>query len=175
MANTLQKIIYNLSAISPLCFIIAVIWYAQKHTLIVPAVCMGIGIVLILCLAVSLSYAKKHLAPIIINVTNISPHDVWVVVYFVFYMIPCASIVIEDFNIVIYGIFVAIFVVIVSFTNLAIPNPVLMWRGYHFYKISAGNGISGYLFVTNRQIRKAKDITTIKRFSDFLLIDTERQ
>lgn len=81
MANNLQKLIYNLSAISPLCFVFAVLWYIQKQTLIVPIICAGIGIILILCLAVSFSYGKKHIAPIIIRVTDISPHDGWVVAY----------------------------------------------------------------------------------------------
>lgn len=175
MVNNLQKLIYNLSAISPLCFVFAVLWYIQKHTLIMPAICVCIGIIAILCLAVSFSYGKKHVAPIIIRVTDISPHDGWVVAYIVSYMIPFASMAIKDFDIIICGIIAAILIVIVPFINSAIPNPLLVCRKYHFYKINAENGISGYLFISKRKLRKAKDITTIKRVFDFLLIDTEVQ
>lgn len=172
MANNLQKLIYNLSAISPLCFVFAVLWYIQKQTLIVPVICVGIGIILILCLAVSFSYGKKHIAPIIIRVTDISPHDGWVVAYIISYIIPFASMAIKDFDIVICGIIAVILIVIVPFVNSAIPNPLLMCRKYHFYQISEENGVSGYLFISKRRLRKANDIKTIKRVFDFLLIDT---
>lgn len=173
MANNLQKLIYNLSAISPLCLVFAVLWYIQKQTLIIPVVCVCIGIILIFCLAVSFSYGKKHVAPIIVRVTDISPHDGWVVAYVVSYMIPFASMAIKDFDIVILGIIAAILIVMVPFVNSAIPNPLLMCRKYHFYQISAENGVSGYLFISKRKLRKAKDIKTIKRVFEFLLIDTE--
>ena len=156
MANNLQKFIYNLSAISPLCFVFAVLWYIQKHTLIVPAVCVCIGIILIFCLATSFSYGKKHVAPIIVRVTDISPHDGWVVTYIVSYMIPFASMAIKDFDIIICGVIAAILIFIVPFINSAIPNPLLMCRKYHFYKISAENGISGYIFLSNEEITKNK-------------------
>lgn len=172
MANNLQKLIYNLSAISPLCFVFAVLWYIQKQTLIIPIICAGIGIILILCLAVSFSYGKKHIAPIIIRVTDISPHDGWVVAYIISYIIPFASMAIKDFDIVICGIIAVILIVIVPFVNSAIPNPLLMCRKYHFYQISEENGVSGYLFISKRRLRKANDIKTIKRVFDFLLIDT---
>lgn len=175
MANKLQKLIYNLSTISPLCFVFAVLWYIQKQTLIIPTVCVCIGIVMILCLVVSFSYGKKHVAPIIIRVTDISSHDGWCVAYIVSYISPFASMDIKDFNIVICCIIVAILIVIVSFVNSPIPNPLLMYRKYHFYQISAENGVSKYLFISKRKLRKAKDIRTIKRLFDFVLIDTEVQ
>ena len=43
MANNLQKLIYNLSAVSPLCFTFAILWYIQKQTLTVPATCVCLG------------------------------------------------------------------------------------------------------------------------------------
>lgn len=173
MANNLQKLMYNFSAILPLCFVFAALWYIQKQTLIVPIICAGIGIILILCLAVSFSYGKKHIAPIIIRVTDISPHDGWIVAYIISYIIPFASMAIKDFDIVICGIIAVILIVIVPFVNSAIPNPLLMCRKYHFYQISEENGVSGYLFISKRRLRKANDIKTIKRVFDFLLIDTE--
>lgn len=175
MANCLQKYIYNLSAISPLSFIFAVLWYIQKQTLIIPVICVCIGIFLISCFAVSFSYGKKHVAPIIIKVTDISPHDGWIVAYVVSYIIPFASMVIKDFNITICGIIAVILTFMVPFVNSVIPNPLLMCRKYHFYQISAENGVSGYLFLSKRKLRKAKDIKTIKRIFDFMLIDTEAQ
>ena len=91
MANNLQKLIYNLSAVSPLCFTFAILWYIQKQTLTVPATCVCLGTFLILCFALSFSYAKKHVAPIMIRVTDVSPKDGWMVAYIFSYMLHCFS------------------------------------------------------------------------------------
>jgi hypothetical protein len=175
MANNLQKLIYNLSAISPLSFIFAVIWYIQKRTLTIPIICVCGGIFLILCFVATFTYGKKHIAPIIIHVTDISPHDGWVVAYIISYMLPFASMAIKDFDVIICGIIATIIIVIAPFINSAIPNPLLICRRYHFYQMSTENGISGYLLISRRKLRKAKDVKIIKRVFDFLLIDIGRE
>lgn len=173
MANNLQKLIYNLSAASPLCFTFAILWYIQKQTLIVPVFCVCLGAFLILCFVLSFSYGKKHVAPIMIQVTDISPKDGWMVAYVISYMLPFASMAIDDFDVIICGIIAATFIAIIPFTNSATPNPLLFLRKYHFYEIGAENGVSGYLLICKRKLRKAKDIKTVKRVFDFLLIDPE--
>ena len=173
MANNLQKLIYNLSAVSPLCFTFAILWYLQKHTLIVPIFCICLGTFLILCFKFSFSYAKKHVAPIMIRVTDISPKDSWMVAYLISYMIPFASMAIDDFDIIICGIIAAVLIVIILFANSVAPNPFLFFQRYHFYEISTENGVSGYLLICKRDLRNAKHITTVKRVFEFLLIDSE--
>lgn len=173
MANNLQKLIYNLSAVSPLCFTFAILWYIQKQTLTVPATCVCLGTFLILCFALSFSYAKKHVAPIMIRVTDVSPKDGWMVAYIVSYMLPFASMAIDDFDAIVCGIIAAALIVIIPFVNSAAPNPLLFLRRYHFYEISAENGVSGYLLICKRNLRNAKHITTVKRVFEFLLIDLE--
>lgn len=173
MANNLQKFIYNLSAVSPLCFTFAILWYIQKQTLIIPAFCVCLGAVLILCFARSFLYAKKHVAPIVIRVTDLSPKDGWMVAYIISYMLPLASMAIDDFDVIICGIVAAVLIIIIPFVNSATPNPLLFLRRYHFYEISAENGVSGYLLICKRNLRNANHITTVKRVFEFLLIDSE--
>ena len=48
MGNILQRLIYNLSAMAPLCFIFALVWYWQKKTMDIPYIAIGIGIALII-------------------------------------------------------------------------------------------------------------------------------
>ena len=81
MPRSLQKLIYNLSAASPICLFFAATWYIQKRTYIVPAICIGIGILLIVVFSISFSYGLKHLAAITIRTSDISPNDGWVVLY----------------------------------------------------------------------------------------------
>ena len=76
MGNILQRLIYNLSAIAPLCFICALVWYWQKKTMEIPCIAIGIGIALIILFMISFAYGKKHLAPIKIRTSDIAPYDI---------------------------------------------------------------------------------------------------
>lgn len=78
MGNILQRLIYNLSAMAPLCFIFALLWYWQKKTMDIPCIVMCIGVALVILFMISFSYGKRHLAPIIIRTNDIAPYDSWV-------------------------------------------------------------------------------------------------
>lgn len=64
MGNILQRLIYNLSAMAPLCFIFALLWYWQKKTMDIPCIVMCIGVALVILFMISFSYGKRHLAQI---------------------------------------------------------------------------------------------------------------
>lgn len=173
MANIIQKMIYNFSAFAPLCFIFSILWFLQKHTRKVPILFLCIGVILIFCLACSFSYGKKHVAPIIIQVTDISPYDNWIVAYIISYLLPFASMAIKDFDMLVSGIIAAILILVVPFVNSSIPNPLLFLRGYHFYQVSSENGVSGYTLICKRNLRKAKDVRRVQRIFEFVLLDSE--
>lgn len=175
MANIIQRFIYNLSAAAPLSYILALVWYFQKGTPTVPIVCICIGTVLVICFKLSFSYGKKHIAPIAIRANDISPNDGWVVAYVVSYLLPFASIAVKDFDIAICGLIAAILIIIAPYINTAIPNPLLFCMRYHFYQVIAENGISGYVLISKRKLRKAKDLKTVRRVFEFLLLDSERR
>ena len=101
MPTILQRLIYNLSAMAPLCFIFALLWYWQKKTMDIPCIVMCIGVALVILFMISFSYGKRHLAPIIIRTNDIAPYDSWVIMYIITYMFPFASLVIKDFNLII--------------------------------------------------------------------------
>lgn len=174
MPRHLQKLIYNLSAASPICLIFAVTWYIQKRTYIVPTICIGIGIILIVSFAISFSYGSRHLAPITIRTSDISPKDSWVILYILTYMLPLTSMAIDDLNLIICGIVAILIATIAPFVNSAIPHPLLFIKKYHFYQISGENGISGYILISKRKYRKKQDLKYVNRMFDFLLLDAER-
>ena len=101
MANKLQKLIYNFSVASPLLIVFSLVWFIQKQTWMVPLICVIIAGALIILELYSFSYGKKHLAPIIIRTSRITPSDGWVMVYIISYILPFASLVIDDFNILV--------------------------------------------------------------------------
>ena len=173
MANIIQKIIYNLSAVSPLCFVFAFAWYIQEKSIWIPLIAVGIGSTLVILFSISFSYAKKHLAHIQIRTSNIRPCDKWVVIYFISYFFPFASVILKDFNVWICAVTGAVIVLIISFMNSAIPNPLLLIRLYHFYQIDAENGISDYVLISKRKFRSKKELNVVNRVFDFLLLDGE--
>lgn len=175
MGNRLQRFIYNLSAAVPLCFIFALVWYWQKKTIYIPCIAICIGSIMVILFMVSFAYGKRHLAPIIIRTSDISPYDGWIIVYITTYIFPFASLVIKDFNMVICVAIAGALIVVAPCVNTAIPNPILFFQGYHFYQISGEHGISGGVLISKRKLRKAKDVKTVNRIFDFLFLDTERR
>ena len=175
MGNILQRLIYNLSAIAPLCSICALVWYWKKKTMEIPCIAIGIGIALIILFMISFAYGKKHLAPIKIRTSDIAPYDSWVIMYIITYMFPFASLAIKDFNLIICVVIGGVLIMAVPCVNTAIPNPILFLRGYHFYQVSGEHGISGCVLISRRRIRKAKDLKTVNRIFDFLFLDAERR
>ena len=151
MGNILQRLIYNLSAIAPLCFICALVWYWKKKTMEIP------------CIAIK------------IRTSDIAPYDSWVIMYIITYMFPFASLAIKDFNLIICVVIGGVLIMAVPCVNTAIPNPILFLRGYHFYQVSGEHGISGCVLISRRRIRKAKDLKTVNRIFDFLFLDAERR
>lgn len=47
-------------------------------------------------------------------------------------------------------------------------------RGYHFYSVSAENGISNYILISKRSLRNSKHLKSVQRIFEYLLLDTER-
>ncbi|WP_035287944.1 hypothetical protein [Clostridium sp. KNHs214] len=174
MGNIVQKFIYNVSTVAPLSFIFALVWYLQKETLKVPLISIAVGIVLIVLFSVSFSYGKTHIAPIIIRTNDISPYDGWVVLYVLSYALPFASMAIKDFDVTICAILGVILAVVAPYVNTSIPNPLLWVKQYHFYQVSGEHGMSGYTVISKRKLRRSKDLGTVNRIFDFLLLDTGR-
>lgn len=173
MANTFQKLIYNFSVASPLLIVFSFVWFIQKQTWIVSLICIFVAIVLIILELCSFSYGKKHLAPIKIRTNSITPRDSWVMIYIISYMLPFSSFVIASFNILVIGAVCLATVVVAAYAIDAIPNPILLLKKYHFYSLGAENGISGYILLSKRKLRKKQDIKTVRRMFDFLLLDVE--
>lgn len=173
MANSFQKVLYNLSATVPLCFSFSIVWYLQKHTVSISLSFLVIGILLTVFLNSSFSYGIKNLAPIQIRTSDISPNDGWIIAYVISYIFPFANMVIDEFDLLLCGGIAFLLIMIAPFINTAIPNPILFAKGYHFYQVSAENGVSGYVLISKRKLRRKQDLKVVNRIFEFLLIDSD--
>ena len=79
--------------------------------------------------------------------------------------------VIEDYNLFLFCVISIAIVLVIPIINSAMPSPILSVMGYHFYQVNAANGISGYVLISKRKIRNAKDVKAVKRIFEFLLLD----
>ena len=93
--------------------------------------------------------------------------------YIITYILPFASMIINDLNLIMCSVVAFAIAVIAAYVNTAIPNPILFFQRYHFYSISAENGISGYVLISKRKLRKKQDLKAVNRVFEFLLLDTE--
>jgi len=174
MPNCLQKFIYNASLASPLLLSIALVWCFHEKTYFVPILCGGIAALLVGTMLVSFLYAKKHLAPIKIQVANISPYDGWIPMCTICYILPFFAIMKEN-GIVGPLILGVIFVFMALYVNTPAPNIILACMKYHFYSANTENGITGYLVISKRKLRKKQDLALVKRIFEFLLLDIEEK
>lgn len=171
--NTLSKIIYNLSTVIPLLGTLAVAWYVDKNDCIVPLALIGVGVFLFILLLFVFIYGKRHLPTTPIRVNEISPNDGWLIGYIISYMMPFGNIAFDEFNIIICAVIAVILLCLFPFISNTPPNPLLFMGGYHFYEISAENGISGYLLLSKRKLRRKQDVKVVGRMFEFLLLDKE--
>ena len=175
MPNYLQKLIYGFATIIPLLIVFSVVWVLQIHTFIIPIVCTMCALVFWTIFKIFFAYANTHIPPTGITVTNLSPYDSWIVVYIITYVSPFVSLVLKDYNLIMAIILSSILIVILPFINSSIPNPLLFLEGYHFYKIESNNGVSEYVLISKRKLRKTADLRYVKRLSEFLLLDEEER
>lgn len=174
MVNSIQKILYTLSLLVPLILIFAIVWVIQIGSFLVPVICLFVAIGVTVLFAISFSYGAKKLPKTCIAVTEISPKDNWIAVYVISYVIPFSSIILDTFNPIVTFLISLLLIIVISLINASTPNPLLLFKGYHFYSVNTEHGISGYVLISKRKLRNKNELTTVKRFFEFLLLDTEK-
>ena len=175
MANNVQKLIYNLSNTIPFIFIFSFVWYYENNDWKIPLILSCFACCIIGLFFVSFLYAKKRVEIIKINVIDIEPNDDWGSMYIVSNLFPLVSLVIKDINLWMTLGLSVLYVVYSFFANLNRPNVLLLLSKYHFYKISTENGITGYIFISKRDLRNINDIKICKRIFEFLILDVEEK
>ena len=173
MANNIQKIIYNMSSVSPVLFIMGIVWILQMKSFYVPIILFSIFVLVNILFCVSFSYGKKHVETMTIIVENIESYDSWIINYVITYLFPFSSFVIKEINLfILLGLSIIIFLILNLVLGVS-PNPFLVLKKYHFYKATLKNGVSGYIIISKKKICNKKNITKVYRIFDYFLIDKE--
>lgn len=171
MANTFQKVIYFLSAASPIGLVFSIVLFVQKNYIVLPIVLSVVSVLLIFGFLCSFKYARRNIASMTVRVTDVATSDLWIIGYIVSYLLPLANMVIDEWNLWVLAGVALLFVGVITLVNDAMPHPILLIIGYHFYKITTENGISSYVMISKKKIRHKKDIKCVGRVFEFLLIE----
>ena len=178
MANRLQKLIYYLSAESPVMLVLGVLWLIQKSSWKapvsiswrVPLVFLIISAVLILVFNAFFKKANSGLSVMNIEGSEFKCVDGWLVAYVVTYLLPFVSLALGDVVWIVFGIVVVLLMLVLVFSDHVTPHPLLFCKGYHFYELKVDGLASDYKVISKKQIRNAKDIKIVSRVFEFLLI-----
>ena len=174
MGNRMQLLIYRLSSAAPLAIAFAIVWYREEGNIWGSLICLGFSIAVTVAFFIFFWYGNQHLSPIVINVTEITQGDGYIVSYIISYLLPLSSMVFDNFNYCVSLVIAVIILLVMPFVNSATPNPLLFVIGYHFYHIGAENGVKDYLLISKQKVRNKSQIKSVKRLFEYVLIDSWR-
>ncbi|SDR68190.1 hypothetical protein SAMN05216198_0019 [Halopseudomonas litoralis] len=170
MLNSFLKLLLALTAVSPVSLTWAIADFSRNGFTPLQGYAVIGGIVLVvLCYAI-IRLAKAKTTLISFEASSVKTMDNEVVAYVVTYLFPLVTPVGEVS--VTAQLFVLLMIVFLLSTAHAFTfNPVLSMLGYHFYEVESKTGVS-YILLSSNTITDVKDVKSIGRLSNFLLIQT---
>jgi|GEM_PF-2638490 len=191
MANKVQKLLFNLSTVSPLVLIFAMVYWFEKGVKLLPKqddqTQINItAVVLIIIISISVAFTfysswfvkvcKKKLERIPIGIDSVVPNDIWVIVVILSYALPAAGVVFKEFNIYISMVVISFWTLFLALSNTILPNPILMLQGYHFYKITTVDGSSDICLLSKRRgIHNRNIVKTVMIAFNYLAIEEREE
>lgn len=178
MANRFQKLIYFLSAESPILIMFALVWLIKKSTWAkpisiswkIPVLLLILSILLIIIFNRSFNYGKKNLQKIHVTCSDISGGDAWIVAYIITYLLPLAEFQLGGIIKPIIGIVIVLLLMTMTFTDFMTPHPILYLRGYHFYSLDVEGAHNDYQLVSKKRLKRASDVKEVSQIFEFLLL-----
>ena len=170
MANRLQKLLYFLSAESPVFIFVAVIWYIQKKEWLVPVILVILATMVTVLFSVSFNYGRKNIPRMPVKAFEITNDEGPLFAYVITYLLPFGSLVIEEYYLPTLITVIIILELLLTFTDFVSPHPLLFVRGYHFYKVGVEGASKDYYLASRKTLRKPDDVTVVQRVFEFLII-----
>ncbi len=172
MFGNFQKILYYILLFLPfvtavLCLTMSLgaIWILLITAVVVVFDVIGLRLWLSLCI--------KQIPANPFETEEISPADDQFFYAFLSYVVPviASQLDLTNSGTVIVAIICVIMMILSGVVHL---NPLFLLLGYHVYSIGSKDGVSGYLMITKRDIRKLKDIGKVRHVFQFFLLDAEK-
>lgn len=189
MANKAQKLLFNLSTMSPLVLIFAIVYWLEKDVKLfseqedkIQINVIAVALIMIISISVAFSFysswfvraCNKKLERIPIGVDGVVPNDTWVIVVLLSYALPAAGVVFKELNIYISIVVILLLILFLALSNTILPNPILMLQGYHFYKITTVDGSSDIILLSRRKsIQNRSAVNTVMIAFHYLAIEGE--
>lgn len=175
MANGLQRAIYNLANAVPLAVMTALVWYLEFKTWRIPVILLSSALAVTVLFALCFCYEKYNCSIKSINASKIISKDSWLIAYVFAYVLPFAYMVMSDYHIVSFIVVGLMLILVFIPAIMALPNILLFFVGYHFYKIETENtGMGDYMLISKRsRIRNKTDVKKVMRVFEKLLLDTK--
>ena len=178
MANRIQKLLYFLSAESPILIVFAIVWLIEKSTWSkpisiswkIPTILITLSVLLIIAFNYSFDYGKKNLQTIPVSATEISGGDEWIVAYIISYILPLAEFQFGEMIKPVVGAAVLMLLVVLTFTDYMTPHPILYLRRYHFYKLNIEGAHAGYNLISKKKLKRSSDVRKVSQVFGFLLL-----
>ena len=173
MANWLQRAIYNLANTVPLVGMTVLARWLEFKSWRIPLILLAAAVAETVLFAACFHYGKKNCSVKCINVSKIISKDSWLVAYVIAYLFPLTYKGVLDYHIVSLIVVALMLVLFFLQTNMALPNILLSFVGYHFYEIETDStGVGDYMLISKRRrIRNRIDVKSVMRVFDKLLID----
>lgn len=189
MANRFQKLLFNLSTISPIIFFAAVVWWIQCgnseiiqdnnaiHFTAKAIIISVVGIIGLIFSFYSVIVVKlsnqTEIVPI--SVASVKSKDRMIIGAIASYLLPLANFVFADYILLISIVIAIIAMLALVLTNTVWPNPILILWGYHFYEISNANGSEELpLISTRKSIQNSKTINKVITLWDYFMIEVKQ-
>lgn len=166
MANHFQKFIFNLSTMSPCAFLLIIMTWiqmdippiidstTQKFQMLPIHWLLGAMLFLFFILSIYpvffIKICQKKMETVHVAVAEIVGYDSWGIAIVLSYVAPIASIAIKDYSFWITIIVLFILFSITGISNVVFPSPLLLLKGYHFYKFKNIDGGGEYTFLSHR-------------------------
>lgn len=182
--------LFNLSTISPIAFFFSVVWWIQRgysvgcteddeiHLSVKAIVISVIGVVGLIYAFRSVLIVRtgcKKLEFVPISVSSVKSNDKLSIVAIVTYVLPFSNLMLKDFNTWLTLSIIGIALLFIILSNTVLPNPILMFRGYHFYEVTTVNGSDGIPMISKRKsIQNAKTINKVITLWDYFMIEVKQ-
>lgn len=170
MANRLQKLLYFLSAESPVFIFAAVLLYVQSKEWMVPAILIMLAVMATILFIISFNYGRKNIPRLPVKAFEITSDEGPLIAYVISYLLPFGSLVIDEYYIPILIAVIIILELLLMFTDYISPHPLLFVCGYHFYKVGVEGASKDYYLASRKTLRKPEDVVAVQRVFEFLLI-----
>ena len=129
------------------------------------------GCVLLVLLCVSLlHFAKSHLQSRSYRATTIETADNEVFGLLLIYLLPLITRDLVTYNWLAWILVTLLFCLVVATSYGFHFNPLLVFLGYHFYRVTETDGMPQVL-IANRRIYKTGETLDVARLADYMLIE----